>query len=87
MITNTKKNFNSNPIIESRKNYYLVTDNHKIIGIATRIETARVCAGYLAKKRNAVQLDDNNYSYSDEHGQHLISIESVKRIRMSDEKE
>ena len=83
MITNTKQSYDSESIKMSRKDYYLIIVDHKPEGICTRFETAQACAKCFAKKYNAKEIDgDDVYIYEDSSGKHLITIESIKRIRM-----
>lgn len=83
MIENTRRNYDADSIKESRKEYFLVIVDHKAQGVCTSFETAQACAKSFAKKHNAKEIDGNDvYIYEDEIGQHLISIEIVKRIRM-----
>lgn len=83
MIENSKKNYDSDLIKASRKDYYLLVVDHRPMGICTRLETAQACAKCYAKKYGAREIDgDDVYIFEDESGKHLISIESIKRIRM-----
>lgn len=83
MIENTKRNYDSGSIKQSRKDYYLLVVDHKPEGICTSFEVAQACAKCYAKKHNAKEIDgDDVYIYEDSLGKHLISIEKIKRIRM-----
>lgn len=83
MITNTKRSYDSEAIKKSHKDYYLLIVDHKPEGICTSFETAQACAKCFAKKKGAKEIDgDDVYIYEDEYGKHLISIETIKRIRM-----
>ena len=83
MITNSRRSYKSESIKESRKDYYLIIDNHRPIGVCTSFEIAQACAKCFAKEHSAKEIDGNDvYIYEDESGKHLISIETVKRIRM-----
>ena len=83
MIDNTRRSYDAESIKESRKEYFLVIVDHKAKGVCTSFEVAQACAKSYAKKYNAKEIDgDDVYIYRDESGQHLISIEKVKRIRM-----
>ena len=83
MIKNTNQNYDSDSIVRSHKDYYLVVIDHKTVGLCTRFETAQACAKCFAQKYNAKEIDENDvYMYEDKDGRHLITIETVKRIRM-----
>ena len=83
MITNTQRSYDSDSIKRSRKDYYLIVVDHKPEGICTSFEVAQACAKCFAEKYGAKEIDDNDvYIYSDASGKHLISIETIKRIRM-----
>ena len=83
MITNSRRSYKSESIKESRKDYYLIIDNHRPMGVCTSFEIAQACAKCFAEKHNAKEVDGNDvYIYEDESGRHLISIETIKRIRM-----
>ena len=83
MIENSKKSYDPDTIKASRKDYYLLVVDHKPMGICTRFETAQACAKCYAKKYDAREIDgDDVYIFEDEYGKHLITIESIKRIRM-----
>lgn len=83
MIRNTKRSYNPDSIQTSRKMYYMVIVDHKPEGICTSFETAQACARCYAKKYNAKEIDGNDvYIYEDGYGKHLISIETIRRIRM-----
>lgn len=83
MITSTKRNYDSENIKRSQKDYYLLIVGHKPGGICTSFEIAQACAKCFAQKYNAKEIDGNDvYMYEDQNGKHLISIEPIKRIRM-----
>lgn len=83
MIENTKRSYDSDSIKQSRKDYYLLIIDHKPKGICTSFEIAQACAKCFAKKYKAKEIDgDDVYIYEDSSGKHLISIETIKRIRM-----
>lgn len=83
MIENTKRNYKSESIKKSRKEYYLLIVDHKPEGICTSFEVAQACAKCFAQKYNAKEIDgDDVYLYEDKDGKHLICIERIKRIRM-----
>jgi len=83
MIENSRKSYDSDYIKESRKDYYLLVVDHKPMGICTKFETAQACAKCYAKKYKAREIDgDDVYIFEDGDGKHLISIETIKRIRM-----
>lgn len=83
MITNAKRNYDSETICKSRKEYYLLIIDHKPEGICTSFENAQACAKCFAEKYGAKEIDGNDvYMYEDQNGKHLISIEPIKRIRM-----
>jgi len=83
MISNTRRNYSSETIKESRKDYFMVIVNHQPKGICTSFEVAQACAKCYAKQFDAKEIDGNDvYVYEDSDGRHLISIEKIKRIRM-----
>lgn len=83
MITSTKRNYDSENIKRSQKDYYLLIVDHKPEGVCTSFEIAQACAKCFAQKYNAKEIDGNDvYMYEDQNGKHLISIEPIKRIRM-----
>lgn len=83
MITSTKRNYDSENIKRSQKDYYLLIVDHKPEGICTSFEIAQACAKCFAQKYNAKEIDGNDvYMYEDQNGKHLISIEPINRIRM-----
>jgi len=83
MITNPQRSYDSDSIKRSRKNYYLIVVDHKPEGICTSFEVAQACAKCFAERYGAKEIDGNDvYLYEDSSGKHLISIETVKRLRM-----
>lgn len=83
MITNTNRSYDSEAIIHSRKEYYLLIVDHRPQGVCTSFEIAQACAKCFAKKYNAKEIDGNDvYIFEDESGKHLIAIERIRRIRM-----
>lgn len=83
MIKNTRRNYRVDLVKKSKKDYYLITVDHKPEGICTTFETAQACAKCFAEQLNAKEIDgDDVYIYEDSNGKHLISIETIKRIRM-----
>lgn len=87
MITGATKSYDPEAIKKSRKDYYLLTVNHRYEGICTSRENALSCISKYAKKYGANKLSDEVYSYSDNEGLHLITIEPIKRIKISGNEE
>lgn len=81
MIEKTHKN---SPGISDRttKEYYLLVDDHKVVGVCTSIESALYCAEVYAREKKAGRIEGKNiYIYDDSSGEHVISLEKVKRLK------
>jgi hypothetical protein len=82
MLKNSRKSINSDSLVESRKDYYLVTIDHHAIGVCTTKVNAVDCLKYYAEKFSGKPIDDDAYVFEWENGKHLLSIETAKRIKV-----
>lgn len=81
MLNNSRKSIDSDSLVESRKDYYLVAIDHRTIGVCTTKVNAVACLKYYAEKFGGKPIDDA-YVFENKNGKHLLSIETAKRIKV-----
>lgn len=77
MIENTR---HSAKMKDTRKDYYLITDNHQPIGVCTSENMGEICLCELAKKHGATMLNQKLCIYNDDSGEHLLRCEPVRKM-------
>ena len=77
MIENTR---HSARMKDTRKDYYLITDNHQPIGVCTSESMGEICLCELAREHSAIMLNQKVFIYKDDSGEHLLRCESVKKM-------
>ncbi len=82
MIENSRTTKKSDSIKQSRKDYYLLMDDHRPFGICTNRDSATGCIKNLASEKKAEELCWNCYRYKDDAGEHFITAQVIKRIKM-----
>jgi len=83
MISKTKSN---EVVISDRttRDYYLLTDDKRSVGISTTIIEARACAEIIACEKNAGKIEDADvWIYYDESGvAKIITVEPVRKLKV-----
>ena len=65
------------------KEYWLVMDGHNPVGVCTSLEAARIGASELAKEKSAGLIDGTDiYVYQDDVGNHYITLQLVRRMKL-----
>ena len=82
MITNTKKSYDPTAIWVSRKVYYQVLIDGRTYGFCTNYVNASAIAKRLAKEYGAEEIKKDIYVHKDSSGQHIISLDLIKRMKM-----
>lgn len=68
---------------KTQKSYYLLTDDHKPIGVCTSLGEARTCAEIIASKKDAQKVDDALpvYRYYEELSPRLIVVQRIRKLK------
>lgn len=88
MIENAKKSKKVDEIRVGKKDYYLITVNHKQEGISTKWEGAKLCADAIMKRDGAIMVEGKEYYgeiavylYQTKSGWNTVMVEKIRRIK------